>query len=150
MELLSTTFLNDKKEIKSIENVSISGEGYAKFSGNSLIFNVNAFNMHQDNVRRVRGRKMPFEIDRGFVDQDETIIKIPSDFNIEFLPPTVEVKSKFGNYKAELIKMDDTTLLYKRSLSINRGLYPKEEFDNYRQFLDDVSRNDNAKIILTK
>ncbi len=150
LNLISTKFHNDKKEIRSIENVSISGEGYAKFSGNSLLFPVNAFNMHHQNIRRVRGRKMSFEIERGFFDKDETTIKIPVDYTVEFMPPTVEVTSKFGNYKSEIIKIDDTTFLYRRSLSTNRGLFAKEEFDNYRQFMDDVSRNDNAKIILTK
>lgn len=150
LNLLSTKFENDKKKIRSTENVSISSQGYGKLSGNSLIFNVNAFNMYQDNVRRVRGRKTPFEIDRGFSDYDETAISIPSGYTIEFLPTTIEIKGKFGTYKSEIIKTDNTNLVYKRSLLLNRGLYPKEEFDNYRQFLDDVARNDNAKIILTK
>ncbi len=150
LKLLSTKFENNKNEVKCTENVSVSGEGYGKFSGNSFIFNVNAFNMYQTNVRRVRGRKLPFEIDRGFVDSDETAIKIPENFRIEFLPPKVEIKSKFGNYKSEIIKIDDNNFVYKRTLVVNRGLFPKEEFDDYRQFFEDVSRNDNAKIILIK
>lgn len=150
LDLLETKFENDKKEIKSIETVSISGEGYAKSTGNSLIFNINAFNMYQKNVRRVRGRKMPFEIERGFLDQDETKIKLPADYKLEFLPPPVEFKSKFGSYKSEIVKVDDNNLIYKRTLNVFRGLFPKEEFDDYRQFFENVSRNDNAKIILTK
>lgn len=150
LQLLKTKFENDKKQIKTTETIEIVGDGYAKFSSNSLIFVANAFNMYQENVRRIRGRKMPFEIDRGFVDIDETKIKIPAGFTVEFLPPAVELKSKFGTYNFEIIKKDDSTLIYKRSLSINRGLHPKEEFENYRQFVDDITRNDNAKIILTK
>lgn len=150
LTLLNTKFENDKKQIKSTETVEIAGEGYAKFSASSLIFTVNAFNMYQGSVRRIRGRKMPFEIERGFVDTDETTIKIPLGFKIEFLPPATQISSKFGNYSAEFVKKDETTLLYKRTFSINRGNHPKEEFDNYRRFIDDVTRNDNAKIILTK
>jgi hypothetical protein len=30
------------------------------------------------------------------------------------------------------------------------GLYPKEEYENYREFIKEVSKNDNAKIVLTK
>lgn len=148
--LVRTKFINDKKEIKTIETVAVSSEGYGKYSANSLIFNVNAFNVYQENARRVRGRKTPFEVERGFLDQDETTITIPSDFNIDFLPAAVELKSKYGNYTSEVIKLNDSTLLYKRSLSMNRGLYPKEEFDDYRKFIDEIGRNDNAKIILTK
>ena len=150
LNLLSTKFENDKNDIKSVEKLSISGEGYAKFSGNTLIFPVNAFNVHQENIRRVRGRKTPFEVDRGFVDLDETVITLPADYKIEFLPPTIEINSKFGNYKAEIDRTNDHNLVYKRSLTVNRGLYSKDEFDDYRKFLEDVSRNDNAKIILKK
>ncbi len=150
LDLLETKFDNNKKEIKSIETVSISGEGYAKSSGNSLIFTVNAYNMYQKNVRRVRGRKMPFEIERGFLDQDETAIKLPADYKIEFLPPPVEFTSKFGSYKSEIVRVDDHNLIYKRTLNVSRGFFPKEEFDDYRQFFENVSRNDNAKIIITK
>ncbi len=150
LKLISTKFENNKNEIKTTESISVSGEGYGKFSANSLIFTVNAFNMYRETVRRVRGRKMPFEIERGFVDHDETTIDVPSNFKIEFLPAAVEIKSKFGNYKSEITKINETTFLYKRTFSINRGLYAKEEFDTYRAFIDDVCRNDNAKIILTK
>ncbi len=33
---------------------------------------------------------------------------------------------------------------------LNKGKYSNKEYDEYRLFMEQVSRNDNAKIILTK
>ena len=33
---------------------------------------------------------------------------------------------------------------------LNNGKYSNKEYDEYRLFMEQVSRNDNAKIILTK
>lgn len=150
LKLLDIKFENDKNAIVVREAVQLSAQDYAKSSGNSLIFSVNVFNTYHANVARVRGRKMPFEIDRGFVDHDEVTIKIPQDYKIESIPVRVEINSKFGSYSFEIEKIDSTTFIYKRIFSTNRGFYSKEEYDTYRKFIDDVSRNDNAKMILTK
>ena len=39
---------------------------------------------------------------------------------------------------------------YKRMLMISEGLYPKEDYNEYRDFLKEVSKNDSAKIVLSK
>jgi hypothetical protein len=35
-------------------------------------------------------------------------------------------------------------------LFIKKGVYTNKEYDEYRLFMEQVSKNDNAKIILTK
>jgi hypothetical protein len=40
--------------------------------------------------------------------------------------------------------------VYKRSFYIKKGMYSNTEYDEYRLFIEQVSKNDNAKIILTK
>ena len=61
-----------------------------------------------------------------------------------------ELKGKFGEYKTEIIKIDNNKLVYKRSMFLNKGKYSNKEYDEYRLFMEQVSRNDNTKIILTK
>jgi hypothetical protein len=114
------------------------------------MFTVNAYNQYTGTVRRIRNRKNPFEIQRGFFDQDEIAIALPQEFSVEFLPSNFELKSKFGEYKTEFIKTEANDLVYKRSLFIKKGWYSNIEYDEYRLFIEEVSRNDNAKIILTK
>jgi hypothetical protein len=114
------------------------------------LFVVNAFNQFTGNIKKVRNRKTPFEIERGFYDNDEIIMVMPTGFLIEAMPNNFELKTKFGEYKTEIIKKDDTNLVYKRTLFVKKGLYANKEYEDYRLFMEQVSRNDNARMILIK
>ena len=84
------------------------------------------------------------------MDIDEVEIALPAAFSIEFLPQNVEISGKFGEYKTEIIKKDNATIVYKRKFFLKKGLYTNKEYDEFRLFMEQISRNDNAKIILTK
>ncbi|WP_276379860.1 DUF3857 domain-containing protein [Flavobacterium sp. H4147] len=150
LKLGKITLDNNKEEVRFSENVQISADAYGVVSGNKMIFVVDAFNQNSENVKRIRNRKNPFLIQRGYLDTDEIEINLPSGFSIEFLPANYELKGKFGEYKTEIIKKDSNKLTYKRSIFINRGKYSNKEYDEYRLFMEQVSKNDNAKIILNK
>ena len=150
LKLDKITFTNDKENIRFIEDVQISASNYGQISGNKIIFVLDAFNQYTGNVKRIRNRKNPFQIQRGYLDTDAIEINLPAGFSIEFLPQNYELKGKFGEYKTEIIKKENNKLTYKRSMFLNRGKYSSKEYDEYRLFMEQVSRNDNAKIILTK
>lgn len=150
LKLAKINFSNNKEKVEFVENIAISATNYAAVSGAKMIFPLNVYNQSTGSVKRIRNRKNPFEIQRGYVDVDEVEVVLPIGFAIEFLPSNFELNSKFGEYKAEIIKKDATHLVYKRTLYVQNGFYPNTEYDQYRLFMDQVSRNDNAKIILTK
>ncbi|RVT73158.1 DUF3857 domain-containing protein [Flavobacterium sufflavum] len=150
LKLAKINFSNDKEKIAFVESLDVNANNYASISGAKMIFPLNAYNQFSGSVKRIRNRKNPFEIQRGYVDVDEVEVVLPFGFAIEFLPSNFESNSKFGDYKTEIIKKDATHLVYKRTLYIHKGFYPNTEYDQYRLFMEQVSRNDNAKIILTK
>lgn len=150
LKIDKTTFITDKDKINFTENLDISALNYGTFTGNKMLFIVNAFNQFPGNSKRIRNRKTPFEIQRGFIDTDEIAITLPQGFTIESLPEKTELTSKFGEYKTEIIKQNETSLIYRRSLFIKKGMYLKTEYEEYRLFSEQISRNDNAKIVLTK
>ena len=150
LKLAKINFSNDKEKIAFVENVALNAVNYAAISGAKMIFPLNVYNQFTGAVKRIRNRKNPFEIQRGYVDVDEVDVILPGGFAIEFLPSNFELNSKFGDYKTEIIKKDATHLVYKRTLSVHKGFYPNTEYEPYRLFMEQVSRNDNAKIILTK
>ncbi|WP_369765746.1 DUF3857 domain-containing protein [Flavobacterium sp. WC2429] len=150
LKINNLSFLNDKSSVSFAEKVEISAANYGNLLSGKMMFAINAYNQYTTSIKRIRNRKNPFEIQRGFADSDEITVALPSEFAIEFLPSNFELKNKFGEYKTEFIKKDDSTIVYKRSLSIKKGLYSNTEYDEYRLFVEQVSRNDNAKIILTK
>ena len=150
LKLGKITFNNDKDNVRFTEDIQLSALNYGAISANKMIFAVDAFNQSASNVKRIRNRKNPFQIQRGYLDTDEIEINLPAGFTIEFLPSNFELKGKFGEYKTEIIKKENNKLTYKRSMFLNKGKYSNKEYDEYRLFMEQVSRNDNAKIILTK
>ena len=150
LKINKITFSNDKEKVSFTENADISAVNYGTISNNKMIFVVNAFNPTSRAVKRIRNRKNPFEIARGYYDTDEISIALPVGFTIESLPNNFELNTKFGEYKTEIIKKDNNNLIYIRSIFIKKGMYKNTEYDEYRLFMEQISRNDNAKIILTK
>jgi len=150
IKLGKISFVNDKENVKFLEDVQLTALNYGLISGNKMIFTVDAFNQNSENVKRIRNRKNPFQIQRGYFDTDEIEINLPAGFSIEFLPQNVELKGKFGEYKTEIIKKDNNKLTYKRSMFLSKGKYSNKEYDEYRLFIEQISKNDNSKIILTK
>jgi transglutaminase-like putative cysteine protease len=140
--------VNHKEAIKYEENLIFSATNYASISGNQMFININAFNRNADVVKRVRNRKLPFEIERGYIDIDEVEIKLPSNFEVEYIPVKKEINSKFGTYTMDLIKLNDTTYLYKRKITIEPGEYAPNDYEDYRNFKTDINLSDNSKIIL--
>ncbi|MEN2402372.1 DUF3857 domain-containing protein [Flavobacterium sp. MC2016-06] len=150
LKLGKITFTNDKENVRFTENIQISAVNYGAISANKMIFVLDAFNQYTGSVKRIRNRKNPFQIQRGYLDTDEIEINLPAGFSVEFLPSNFELKGKFGEYKTEIIKKENNKLTYKRSMLLNNGKYSSKEYDEYRLFMEQVSKNDNAKIILTK
>lgn len=99
---------------------------------------------------RYRKRKLPLQIERGFLDRDEYDIDLPKGYAIDFIPGNISMENKFGRYSAVIERIDDRRLKYARIFEIYGGEYPKDEYENYRNFIKEVSKNDNAKIVLIK
>lgn len=150
LKIKKITFKNDSDKISFTENAEISAINYGNVSANKMMFALNAFNPLTQSIKRIRNRKNPLEIQRGSIDIDEIEIALPINFSIEFLPGNVEINGKFGEYKTEIIKKDNNNIVYKRKFFLKKGLYTNKEYDEFRLFMEQVSRNDNAKIILTK
>lgn len=149
LKLEKMNFVNDKEKIKCTEELDLSAANYGVITNGKMLFVINAYNHTSGNVKRIRNRKTPFEIQRGYVDKDEITIELPAHFAIEFLPTNFELNTKFGEYKTEIVKKNNSSLIYKRTMFLKKGLYSNKEYDEFRLFMEQVEKNDNAKIILT-
>ena len=115
-----------------------------------MLLTVNAFNRSTHIPDRYRNRKYPLKIRRGFIDNDEVEITLPSGYSVEGLPKNIEIENKFGSYKVSFTKKDETKLVYNRIFIVNDGEYPKEDYKAFREFYKEVAKMDNAKAALIK
>ena len=150
LKIKKTQFFNDKDQIKFTENIELDAVNYGNLSGGKMMFAVNPLNQISGNIKRIRNRKTPFEISRGYFDEDEISITLPTGYQIESMPENFEISGKFGDYKTELIRKEDNKLTYNRIAYIKKGMYAGNEYEEYRLFMEKIARNDNAKIILVK
>jgi len=142
--------VNDKEHIEFKEDIAFNASNYLSVINDRMLLAVNVLNRNDYVPDRYRNRKLPLKIKRGFKDVDEVKISIPKGYVVESLPNNKTIESKFGTYKMSLEHKDETTLVYKREFIINDGEFPKEEYAAFRTFYKNVSKSDNAKLILIK
>ena len=148
LELLGVKFNNDKGAIKFTEEIELNARKYAAKTGDLLLMAPNMFNKIKTIPPRYEERKLPFEIDRGFLDIDETEIDLAEGMGIEAIKDPVTIKNKFGEYHCSVKKVSDKKLVYSRKLMINKGKYTKEDYNDYRNFYINIVKHDKSKIAL--
>ncbi|MGI9550663.1 MAG: DUF3857 domain-containing protein [Aurantibacter sp.] len=147
LNVKSYSFQNNRESIVFTEKVSIEAANYASKSGDRILFAANAFNKNKYLPKRYRSRKLPFEIQRGFLDEDEVAIVLPEGYEIEAVPEAIEIENKFGSYSSKYEESQDGIIL-KRKLFIKSGTYPNIEYGAYRDFMKDISKWDSSKIVI--
>jgi hypothetical protein len=151
IKLRSYQFKNNKADISFTEDLDLEAANYASKSGNRILFAPNAFNKNSYVPNRYRTRKLPFEIQRGFLDEDEFVISLPEGYEIEAIPEKAEIDNEFGSYKMWVTRGEkDNILAYHRSLLVKEGAYPREKYESYRAFRKKVAGLDNAQIVIVK
>lgn len=138
---------NDKENFSFSETFSFTADNYSEKSSNSIVLPLNVLNRYSIIPTKYRNKKFSFEVEYGFIDTDEIEITLPQNYSITQLPEKISVKEKFGEYTAS-VTFENNKLNYKRKLTINDGVYAKEDYDTYRKFKEQISKSDNLKIII--
>lgn len=150
LEVQSVVLNDDKDRIVFTENVEVTIADYASVTPSEYLFRVNVFNKNTYVPKRYRTRKLPLKIRRGYKDVDEFTIHIPNGYVLRQLPLPKDITSKFGTYKTTCTKVNDTTLVYKKSILIKAGVHPKEDYKLYRKFRKSIAKYENLRIALHK
>ena len=150
LKIENTTFENDKNSFQFIENITLTATNYCSFSGNLIIFPINAYNRCSSIPQRYRNRINQFEQQRGFYDEDEIEINLPIGYTLDGKPEDNDIKNIFGEFKTSIEIISPSKLKYKRSFFMKKGNFDKSEYDNFRKFMEQVAKADNSKVIITK
>ena len=141
-------FLNDKDSAVTKYDLDFKANNYSKNAGSSIIFR--AVPIYSDNVYKTEGnRELPFELRQSYEDEFEINFTIPKNYKIDELPDNVNISSEFGLYKLSFVKNGEE-LKVNRTIRINKGLYPKEKYNDYINFRKKTINIDNSKILISK
>lgn len=139
---------NNKDEVVLKEDLEVEVQSYMSQAGDQLLMHLNAFNRKIQLPDRYRNRKLPFHIKRGFLDQDEYTYHLPEGYRLADLPASETIESEFGIYEVSCSLLDAQTVVYRRSLLLKSGAYPKDKYKDFRAFMKKVNSLDNAKVLL--
>jgi hypothetical protein len=121
---------------------------FSKKLGNDLFFRAMPFYSSTSSANNDE-RTLPFETAFPFQDDYEVEFEIPAGYQFSELPKNEEFKSEFGMYSINF-KNENGKLKVHRILTINRGTYSKEKYQNYLEFRKKTANLDNTKILITK
>lgn len=149
-ELLINEFKtnNDKEKILFTETVQLIAPYFLQKIGAEKMLTINVLNQSNSVPQRYRNRKNGFEIVKGYYDEDNIEIEIPSIYKVSSKPEAVNLDTKFGTYHAEVLILDVNKIQYKRSLLIKKGDYNVSDYEDFRKFKEQIAKNDNSKILL--
>jgi len=141
--------LDDQRSRKPVftKKLELEATNYCTQMGNRTLVKLNLFNALNSIPRHVRNRQNPVFIQRNSSQCDTLSYKLPAGMSVEALPEKVELETAFGTYKSHA-ELHDGKIIYHRYFQINKGTFPKEEYNNFRTFLEQVSVADKATTVL--
>ncbi|MBI9053520.1 MAG: DUF3857 domain-containing protein [Bacteroidales bacterium] len=146
----SFNYTVDRKRIPIInETMKLEVKNFASAMGNHLIVPINLISKIEKLPRSIKDRNSEILIKRSNCKIDSINFMIPEGYVIENIPETTVISTKYGEYKTEIVKKEHS-INYKRTLSMFKGNYPPEEYIDFRDFLSQISKADNAKFVLVK
>lgn len=141
-------FVNDKDHAVVKFTMDFKANNYSKTTGENLIFR--AVPIFTNNYYKSdENRELPFEVGQSFEDEYEIDFIIPKNYKIDEVPENVTVNSEFGIYKLTVLKNGES-LKVTRFIKVNKGIFPKEKYNDYVSFRKKTLNGDNSKILLTK
>lgn len=143
-------FNDEPDSVRFGEKLKMHSRNYAQLLGEELIFRMNPLNQRNFVPSRVRNRKTPFAISRGYTDEVEVELELPAGYDMTELPSPVLLMSKFGSYISRVTRTDEGKLKYSRIFQLKHGEYPPEEYNDYRQFRRKVAGADQARVAARK
>lgn len=150
LDIKEVAFEDDKDEVVFTENLEMEVSNYLTPVGNDFLLKPNVFGRKLGLPDRYRNRKLPFQVRRGYDHREETVIHLPAGLNPDTMPAKVSLDSEFGAYEMECTLNEDHSITYKRQFFLKSGIYPKEQYAAFREFLKTVRNHDHLKLLLSR
>ena len=127
---------------------SFTAEGYAKQAGSLLAFRPRVFGTKADRLLETKEpRNFPVEFEGPARDVDEFEIALPQGYEVEELPPAVDVDYDFGSYHAKS-EVRGSLLRYTRTFEIKQLSLPASRAAELKKFYRIVANDEKSMALL--
>ncbi len=121
---------------------------YGNKTGTRIFIPVNPYRSMNQWVRE-SNRRHNIKVSIGYKYIDSLSIKIPVGYDIEAMPASEKLQSKFGQFDSR-IKIKDSEILISQQLFLPSGVYNESDYAEFMALLDKASINYRSRIILRK
>ena len=121
---------------------------YAKNAGNLLLVRPRVLGSKSSGVLETKEpRKFPLEFDGPLRDTDSFEIALPPGYEVDELPPPMDVEYSFGSYHSKT-EASGQMLHYTRSLEIKELSVPVNKMDELRKFYRIITTDERNTAVL--
>ncbi|HEY2497368.1 MAG TPA: DUF3857 domain-containing protein [Candidatus Angelobacter sp.] len=126
---------------------SVEVPGYASSVGKRLLLPSLLFEPQQKDAFAHAGRKYPVYFSYPFTERDRVVIKLPSGYSLESVPPKQDVGIGYARYLTISVS-DGKNLVSERALGFNAVLVPVEKYAELKDFMIRVQAGDGQQVVL--
>lgn len=146
-DITAFSMVNKKGKIPSaIVDVNFSLKRFATVSGKRIFLTPNLMNRSTFIPEKLEARKTNIVTRNGYTHIDTVRYRLPEGIYPEFLPQSVKLKSRFGEYEAGF-QLDQDNLVYIRRMRMNKGEFPPESYNEFIEFYRNINKADNTKMV---
>jgi hypothetical protein len=124
-------------------------EQYAKPAGELLLLRPRVVGLKGSGLMEVGERKHPVEFDTARSETDVFEIALPEGYEVDELPPAVEVATEFAEYRSR-VEAEGTRLRYQRDLVVKQVWIPAEKLEELKTFLRRVAADERNQVVLRR
>ena len=121
--------------------------GFCGKSGDRLFFSPFSFSGIKDIPLSSGDGVPPVEISCSFTQIDTISVSIPEGYVVETGIAPVFLYSPYGEYSTEVSRFKDKIYL-KRNFLLKAGIYPKEAYEGFQLFIQQVQLQDRFRMVL--
>jgi hypothetical protein len=134
---------------ESVLKIAIDLNNYASSSGKRVFLPLNLANASVNNPARVKNRRSDIRCKISYVDIDTVEYELPGGLEADILPADIRISSPFGEYMASARKKGNS-ILYTREVRRYKGIFPREMYDDFIRFNNDIRVADKSQAVLVK
>lgn len=131
------------------EKLKLKVPHFGSVTGKRLFINPNILSVSSFKIKDAANRRYDFEMKTGFVDTDTVEIIIPAGYKPESVPPAVDIKTSFSQYKSS-VSIQPGKILYIRYYQQQAGRIPAAGVKEIADFFDKIYKSDHSRVVLIK
>lgn len=147
MELGEFNVIENKSSRPSVLfDAKFNAPGFANRTGTRLFLPICPLAKANFNRYSATERTHDIAIRSGYTDNDSITFNLPKGFVVESLPKDVVEDSKYGSITTHAEEKDGA-ILYTQTIVIHKGTFPKEEYNDIKEFYRKINNALKRKIV---